>query len=80
MVVAIGSTTQFALKFEDVIASLLSNKMRGKPMENHSTDALSMRPSHSKDRGNKSTEGRSKSLRDSLKKLCWKCSKPRHLK
>ena len=54
-------------------------------MENHSFDALSPRPSHTKERG-KSTGARSKSKRrsksrgDPFKKLCWKCNKPNHFK
>ena len=43
LVVAIASTTQSTLKFEDVTASLLSDEMRRKSMENHSTNALSVR-------------------------------------
>ena len=49
-------------------------------MENHSVDALSVRPVRTKERG-KSTggrsksRGRSKSLGDPLKKLCYKCIK-----
>ena len=49
-------------------------------MENHSTNALSVRSCHTKERG-KSIGGRSKSsdrsksLRDSLNKLYWKCNK-----
>ena len=85
MVVAIGSSTKYTLKFENIVASLLSEEMRRKSMENHSTDALSVRLGHTKERG-KSTRGRSKSrgisksLGDSLKKLCWKCGKPGHFK
>ena len=40
LVVEIGSSTKTTLKFEDVVASLLSMEMRRKSMENHSTDAL----------------------------------------
>ena len=40
MVVAIGSTTQSTLKYEDVVASLLFEEMRRKSMDGHSTDAL----------------------------------------
>ena len=63
LVVAIGSTTQPTLKFEDVVASLLSEETRRKSMENHSVDALSVRLGHRKERG-KSTGGRSKSRVD----------------
>ena len=34
LVVAIGSSTKSTLKFEDIVASLLSEKMRRKSMEN----------------------------------------------
>jgi hypothetical protein len=43
LVVAIGSTTQSTLKYEDVVASLLSEEMRRKSMDGHSTDALFVR-------------------------------------
>jgi hypothetical protein len=43
LVVAIGSTTQSTLKYEDVVASLLSEEMRRKIMDGHSTDALFVR-------------------------------------
>jgi hypothetical protein len=43
MVVAIGSTTQSALKYEDAVSSLLSEEMRRKSMDSHSTDALFVR-------------------------------------
>jgi hypothetical protein len=39
LVVAIGSNTT-SLKFEEVVSSLLSEEMRRKNMEGHSTDAL----------------------------------------
>ena len=85
LVVAIGSSTKSTLKYEDIVSSLLSEEMRRKSMESHSTDALSVRSGHTKERG-KSTggrskfRGRSKSPGDPLKKLCWKCSKPGHFK
>jgi hypothetical protein len=43
LVVAIGSTTQSTLKYEDVVSSLLSEEMRQKSMDSHSTDALFVR-------------------------------------
>jgi hypothetical protein len=43
LVVAIGSTTQSTLKYEDVVASLLSKEMRQKSMDGHSTDSLFVR-------------------------------------
>ena len=42
-VVAIDNTTQFALRCEDVAASLLSVEMMRKSMENHNVGSLSMR-------------------------------------
>ena len=51
MVVAIGSSTNSTLKFEDVVTPLLSEEMRRKSMENHSTDALSVRSGRTKERG-----------------------------
>lgn len=41
LVVAIGSSTKSALKFEDIVSSLLSEEMRRKSMESQSTDATS---------------------------------------
>jgi hypothetical protein len=43
LVVEIGSTTQSTLKYEDVIASLLSEEMRWKSMDGQSTSALFVR-------------------------------------
>jgi hypothetical protein len=43
LVVAIGSTTQSTLKYEDVVASLLSEEMRQKSMDGQSTNALFVR-------------------------------------
>ena len=43
LVVEIGSTTQSTLKYEDVVSSLLSEEMRWKSMDSHSTDALFVR-------------------------------------
>ena len=40
LVVATGSTTQSTLKYDDVVASLLSKEMRLKSMDGHDTDAL----------------------------------------
>jgi hypothetical protein len=85
LVVAIGSTTQSTLKYEDVVASLLSEEMRQKSMDGHSTYALFVR-GHTQERNpgkpsgwrSKST-GRSKSLGKSLRK-CWKCGKTGHYK
>jgi hypothetical protein len=85
MVVAIGSTTQSTLKYEDVVASLLSEEMRQKSMDGHRTDALFVRD-HTQDRnpgkyswGRSKSIGRSKSLEKYLRK-CWKCGKTWHYK
>ena len=43
LVVAIGSSTKSALKFEDIVSSLLSEEMRRKSMDSQSADALSVR-------------------------------------
>jgi hypothetical protein len=85
LVVAIGSTTQSTLKYEDVVSSLLFEEMRWKKMDNHSTDALFVR-GHTEDKNPgkplgerpKST-GRYKSPGKSLRK-CWKCGKTWHYK
>ena len=75
LVVAIGSSTKSTLKFEDIVTSLLLEEMRIKSKGNHSIVALSVRSGRTKERG-KSTrgryksKGRSKSLGDSLKRLC----------
>ena len=74
LVVAIGSTTQSTLKYEDVVSSLLSEEMRWKSMDSHSTNALFVR-GHTQDKNpskplgwrSKST-GRSKSPGKSLRK------------
>jgi hypothetical protein len=85
LVVAIGSTTQSTLKYEDVVASLLSEEMRKKIMDGHNTYALFVRgrtqdrnPSKPLGWRSKST-GRSKSPEKSLRK-CWKCGKTGHYK
>jgi hypothetical protein len=80
LVVIIGSTNQQStLKFEDVVSSLLFEEIRGKPMGEHKMDAIMVR-GHSKERRNKFIECRSKSARDPLKKVCWKCGKPWNFK
>ena len=50
LVVAIGSSTKSALKFEDIVSSLLSEEMRRKSMESQNVDVLSMRSGHPKER------------------------------
>jgi hypothetical protein len=85
LVVEIGSTTQSTLKYEDVVASFLSEEMRWKNMDGQSTDALFVR-GHTQDRNpSKSSrqryksKGRSKSPGNSLRK-CWKHGKARNYK
>jgi hypothetical protein len=85
MVVEIGSTTQSTLKYEDVVSSLLSEEMRWKSMDIHSTDALFVR-GHTQDKNPSKPSGwryksigRSKSPGKSLRK-CWKCGKTGHYK
>jgi len=82
-IVEIGSTTQSALKYEDVISSLLLEEMRRKSIDSHSTYDLSVR-GHPKDRdtnkplgGISKSKHRYKSLGKSLRK-CWKCGKFGH--
>ena len=74
LVVAICSTTQSTLKYEDVVSSLLCEEMRRKSMDGHSTDALFVRgrtqdrkPGKPSGWRSKST-GRSKSPGKSLRK------------
>jgi hypothetical protein len=85
LVVAIGSTTQSTLKYEDVVASLLSEEMRQKSMDGNNTDALFVR-GHTQYRNlgkpsgwRSKSIGRSKYLGQSLRK-CWKCGKTGHYK
>jgi hypothetical protein len=85
LVVAIGSTTQSTLKYDDVVASLLSKEMRQKSMDGRNTDALFVggctqdkNPGKPSGWRSKST-GISKSPRKSLRK-CWKCGKTWHYK
>jgi hypothetical protein len=84
LVVAIGSNTT-SLKFEEVVSSLLSEEMRRKNMEGHSTDALFARGrSHERNRSNFSS-GRSKSKGRSkspgkFRRVCWRCGKEGHYK
>jgi hypothetical protein len=84
LVVAIGSNTT-SLKFEEVVSSLLSEEMRQKNMEGHSTDALFARGrSQERNRSNFSS-GRSKSKGRSKSpgkfvRVCWRCGKEGHYK
>jgi len=79
LVVAIGSSTKSALKFEDIVSSLLSEEMRRKSMESQNANALLVRSGHPKER-QRYIGGRSKSLGDPPKTGCWKCGKPGHFK
>jgi hypothetical protein len=85
LVVAISSTTQSTLKYEDVVSSLLSEEMRWKSMDSHNTDALFVRGRTQDRNGGKPSGGRpkstdrSKSPGKSLRK-CWKCGKTGHYK
>ena len=74
LVVAIGSTTQPTLKYEDVVASLLSEEMRRKSMDGHSTNALFVRGRPQERNPGKPSGWRSKSPGKYLRK-CWKCGK-----
>jgi hypothetical protein len=85
LVVAIGSTTQSTLKYEDVVSSLLFEEMRRKSMDGHRTNVLFVR-GRTQDRnlgkssgGISKSIGRSKSPGKSLRK-CWKCGKTGHYK
>jgi hypothetical protein len=79
LVVAIGSTTT-ALKFDEVVSSLLSEDMRQKNMEGHRTYTLFARGrSQERNRSKFSSgiykpKGRSKSPRKFVK-VCWICGK-----
>jgi hypothetical protein len=79
LVVAIGSNTT-SLKFEEVVSSLLSEEMRQKNMEGHSTDALFARGRSQEinrsnfSSGRSKSKGRSKSPRK-FGRVCWRCGK-----
>jgi hypothetical protein len=79
LVVAIGSNTT-SLKFEEVVSSLLSEEMKQKNMEGHSTNALFARGrSQERNRSNFSSgrskyKGRSKSP-GKFVRVCWRCGK-----
>jgi hypothetical protein len=85
MVVAIGSTIQSKLKYEDVVSSLLSEEMRQKRMDGHNTDDLFVRGRTQDKNLGKSSGGRSKSIGRSKSpgkylRKCWKCGKTRNYK
>jgi hypothetical protein len=85
LVVEIGSTTQSTLKYEDVVALFLSEEMRQKSIDGHSTDDLSIR-GHTQDKNlGKSSGERSKSTSrfkspGKYLRKCWKCGKIGHYK
>ena len=61
LIVAIGSSSQATLKFDEILSSLLSEEMRRKTMDNHSMDSLSMRGLPQERNKNKGYRRRSKS-------------------
>ena len=79
LIVAIGSSIQATLKFDEIVSSLLSEEMRRKTMDNHSMDALSVRGRPQERNKNKGSGGRSKSPGKGIRK-CWKCGKAGHYK
>jgi len=84
LVVAIGSNTT-SLKFEEVVSSLLSQEMRQKNMEGHSTDALFARGRSQERNKSNFSSGRSKSKGRSKSpgkfgRVCWRCGKEGHYK
>ena len=85
LIVAIGSSSQVTLKFDEIVSSLLSEEMRQKTMDNHSMDALSMKGLPQERNKNKGSGGRSKSKGRSKSpgkgiRKCWKCGKAGHYK
>jgi hypothetical protein len=82
--VAIGSNTS-SLKFEEVVSSLLSEEMRRKNMEEHSTNTLFARERSWEinrsyfSSGRSKSKGRSKSPRKFVR-VCWRCGKEGHYK
>jgi hypothetical protein len=84
LVVAIGSNTT-SLKFEEVVSSLLSEEMRRKNMEGHSTDTLFARGRSQERNKSNFSSGRSKSKGRSKSpgkfgRVCWRCGKEGHYK
>ena len=84
LVVAIGSNTT-SFKFEEVVSSLLSEEMRQKNMEGHSTNTLFARGRSQEINRSSFSSGRSmskvisKSPRKFVK-VCWRCGKQGHYK
>jgi hypothetical protein len=84
LVVAIVSNTT-TLKFNEVVSSFLSEKMRRKNMEGQSIDALFVRGLSREKNISKFSSGRSKSKGSSKSpkkfvKVCWRCGKEGHYK
>jgi hypothetical protein len=84
LVVAIGSNTN-ALKFDEVVSSLLSEEMRQKNMEGQNTYVLFARGCSQERKRSKFSSGRSKSKGRSKSprkfvKVCWRCGKEGHYK
>jgi hypothetical protein len=84
LVVAIGSNT-IALKFDEVVSSLLLEEMRWKNMEGQSTDTLFERGCSQKRNRSNFSSGRSKSKGrpkspKKFVKVCWICGKEEHYK
>jgi hypothetical protein len=84
LVVAIGSNTT-ALKFDEVVSSLLLEEMRQKNMEGQSIDTLFARGRSQERNRSKFSSGRSKSKGRSkfprkFVKVCWRCEKEGHYK
>jgi hypothetical protein len=68
-----------------MVSSLLSEEMRWKNMEGHSTDALFLRGGSQERNRSKFSSGRSKSKGrskspENFVKVCWRCGKEGHYK
>eukprot|EP00253_Pinus_taeda_P015997 PITA_15997 len=79
LVIAIGSNAT-ALKFDEIVSSLLMKEMRRKNTESQNGDALSVQGRSQNKNKNKSLSGRSKSPGKPVKVVCWKCRKKGHYK
>ena len=79
LVIAIGNNTT-TLNFDDIVSTLLSEEMRRRNMEGENGDALSVRGRSQNRNKNKVSNGRSKSPRNFVKVMCWKCGKEGHHK
>eukprot|EP00253_Pinus_taeda_P005617 PITA_05617 len=79
LVIALGSNAT-ALQFDEIVSSLLTEKMRRKNMESQNGDALYVRGRSQNRNKNKSSSGRSKSPGKPVKVVCWKCGKEGHFR